>query len=109
MPNGRARLSRITFLTLATVVPIVLFGVGLIVHNTRLERSALERGMRDTARALVLALDRDINDVLPALALTAYARREDRDRVLAAGFDHGIAKPVEPADLVREVARLAGR
>jgi CheY-like chemotaxis protein len=47
--------------------------------------------------------------VLPALALTAYARLEDRDRALAAGFDHYIAKPVEPAELVREVARLAGR
>jgi CheY-like chemotaxis protein len=47
--------------------------------------------------------------VLPALALTAYARPEDRDRALAAGFDHYIAKPVEPAELVREVARLAGR
>jgi signal transduction histidine kinase len=50
-------------LTLATVVPAVLFAVGLIVYHTRLERSSLERGMRDTARALALALDRDVNDI----------------------------------------------
>ena len=50
-------------LTLATVVPVVLFAVGLIVYHTRLERLSLERGMRDTARALALALDRDINDI----------------------------------------------
>ena len=50
-------------LTLATVVPAVLFAVGLIVYHTRLDRSSLERGMRDTARALTLALDRDVNDI----------------------------------------------
>ena len=50
-------------LTLATVVPAVLFAVGLIVYHTRLDRSSLERGMRDTARALALALDRDVNDI----------------------------------------------
>jgi CheY-like chemotaxis protein len=46
---------------------------------------------------------------IPALAPTAYARPEDRERALAAGFDLHLAKPVEPADLVRAVARLAGR
>jgi hypothetical protein len=40
------------FLTLATVVPIVMFGVGLIVYHTRLERSALERGMSRRAERL---------------------------------------------------------
>ena len=46
---------------------------------------------------------------ISALALTAYARPEDRARALAAGFDLHLAKPVEPADLVRTVAHLAGR
>jgi signal transduction histidine kinase len=44
---------------------------------------------------------------IPALALTAYARSEDRHRALAAGFSAHLAKPVEPADLVGAVARLA--
>ena len=46
---------------------------------------------------------------LPAIALTALASVEDRDRALAAGFDVHLAKPAEPAELVGAVARLAGR
>jgi len=45
----------------------------------------------------------------PALALTAYARDEDRARAEAAGFQAHLAKPVEPKALVEAVARLAGR
>jgi signal transduction histidine kinase/ActR/RegA family two-component response regulator len=46
---------------------------------------------------------------LPAIALTAFARSEDRTRALRAGFLHHIAKPVEPADLVTTVASVVGR
>jgi len=44
---------------------------------------------------------------LPAVAVTAFARREDRDRALDAGFDLHMPKPVEPAELVSAVASLA--
>ncbi len=44
---------------------------------------------------------------IPALALTAYAREEDRRRALEAGFQTYVAKPVEPDTLVRMVAELA--
>jgi CheY-like chemotaxis protein len=44
---------------------------------------------------------------VPALALTAYARAEDRDRALTAGFQMHLAKPVEPHQLLEAVARLA--
>jgi PAS domain S-box-containing protein len=43
---------------------------------------------------------------LPAIALTAYARPEDRMRALAAGFETHVAKPVEPNELVAVVARF---
>jgi signal transduction histidine kinase/CheY-like chemotaxis protein len=46
---------------------------------------------------------------LPAIALTAYARNEDRTRALEAGFDAHLAKPIEPDVLVAAVARSAGR
>lgn len=46
---------------------------------------------------------------LPAAALTAYARSEDRLRALRAGFQMHLAKPVEPAELVVTVAVLAKR
>ena len=47
--------------------------------------------------------------VTPAVALTAYARSQDRERALAAGFQLHLAKPVEPDDLVLAVAQMAGR
>jgi len=46
---------------------------------------------------------------LPALALTAYGRPEDRRRTLAAGFNLHLAKPIDPSELVLAVANLAGR
>jgi CheY-like chemotaxis protein len=46
---------------------------------------------------------------LPAIALTAYVSRDDRERSLAAGFDAHIPKPVEPRTLVAAVAALAHR
>lgn len=46
---------------------------------------------------------------VPAAALTAYARPEDRDRALGSGFQQHLAKPLDPAELVATVARLAGR
>jgi PAS domain S-box-containing protein len=45
----------------------------------------------------------------PSAALTAYARVEDRMKVLRAGFQIHIPKPVEPAELITVVANLAGR
>jgi signal transduction histidine kinase len=46
---------------------------------------------------------------LPAVALTAHVRIEDRDRALAAGYDEHLSKPVEAPELVRVVASLAAR
>jgi signal transduction histidine kinase/DNA-binding response OmpR family regulator len=46
---------------------------------------------------------------LPALALTAYARKEDRLRAFAAGFQMHATKPIEPTELVAAVASLARR
>ncbi len=46
---------------------------------------------------------------LPAIALTAYAREEDRVQACAAGFQHHLAKPIEPSELVMLVTNLSGR
>ena len=43
---------------------------------------------------------------LPFIAVTAYARADARDQILAAGFRRHLAKPVEPADLITTVATL---
>jgi PAS domain S-box-containing protein len=46
---------------------------------------------------------------VPAAALTAYARAEDRMKVLQAGFQMHLAKPVDPAELIVAVASLVKR
>jgi signal transduction histidine kinase len=43
---------------------------------------------------------------MPAIALTAYARGEDQSRAVAAGFQRHVAKPVQPAVLVRAIAEV---
>jgi CheY-like chemotaxis protein len=57
----------------------------------------------------VRALGPDNGGSIPALALTAYARAEDRVRAILAGFQMHIAKPVEPVELITMVASLSGR
>jgi two-component system CheB/CheR fusion protein len=47
--------------------------------------------------------------LVPALALTAYVRREDFAKALASGFELHVAKPAAPAELVRKLATLVGR
>jgi CheY-like chemotaxis protein len=46
---------------------------------------------------------------IPAVALTAYARGEDREAALSAGFQSHLAKPVEPSELVAVVVSVARR
>jgi PAS domain S-box-containing protein len=46
---------------------------------------------------------------IPAVALTAYGRPEDRVRTLSAGYSMHVAKPVDPVELGVIVANLAGR
>jgi CheY-like chemotaxis protein len=56
----------------------------------------------------IRSMPRDGRPRLSAIALTAYARPEDRLKSLLAGFDVHIAKPVDPLALATVVARLAG-
>src|SRR5204862_3438744 len=58
-----------------------------------------------TIRALGPARGWDV----PAVALTAYARADDRTRAMLAGFQQHLHKPVDPAELITVVAALANR
>lgn len=55
----------------------------------------------------VRALDSANGGDIPAIALTAYARVEDRLKVLGTGFQMHISKPIEPSELVAVVASVA--
>jgi hypothetical protein len=52
---------------------------------------------------------RAVQPEIPAAAVTAFARAEDREAALAAGFQLHVAKPVEPATLARVVESLVRR
>jgi CheY-like chemotaxis protein len=46
---------------------------------------------------------------IPAAALTAYARSDDRTKALRSGFQLHLAKPVDPGELMAAMAALAKR
>jgi len=54
----------------------------------------------------VRALNPEEGGQIPAIALTAYAKEEDRQQTLAAGFQEHLPKPVEPTKLVTVIAKL---
>jgi CheY-like chemotaxis protein len=54
-------------------------------------------------------LPADVLPQVPVVAATAYGREHSRTRVLAAGFTEHLQKPVDPEELCRVVAKLAGR
>jgi PAS domain S-box-containing protein len=45
----------------------------------------------------------------PAIALTGYASRKDRERALNTGYQQHMAKPIEQADMIKAIAALVGR
>ncbi|WP_269149086.1 ATP-binding protein [Corallococcus macrosporus] len=66
-----------------------------------------EDGYRFITR--VRALPPEQGGAIPAVALTAYTRMEDRTRALLAGFDTHVPKPIEPVELMAVIASMATR
>ena len=66
-------------------------------------------GLPDGDGFALLKRVRESNRDLPAVAVTAYASRQDVAKALAAGFQAHVAKPVESGELLALVASLAGR
>ena len=57
----------------------------------------------------VRSLENSDKQDIPAVAITAYAKDEDRERALSSGFQIYLAKPIELTELVSVVARAARR
>ncbi|HEX9919205.1 MAG TPA: ATP-binding protein, partial [Pyrinomonadaceae bacterium] len=83
------------------------------IERTRADVLITDIGMPEEDGFSLLARIRELpperGGGIPAAALTAYARSEDRVRALRAGFQMHVTKPVEPAELITVVANLAGR
>jgi CheY-like chemotaxis protein len=83
------------------------------VERTKPHVVVLDIGMPDMDGFEVVARIRASEDPLvrnvPAAALTAFARSEDRTKALRSGFEMHLAKPVDPGELVASVATLARR
>jgi len=62
----------------------------------------------DLMKRIRQSRDSSVRDI-PAAALTAYARVEDRVQALQSGFQMHLAKPVDPAELIIAIAALAKR
>jgi PAS domain S-box-containing protein len=103
---------------------LALAGAEVRACGTAREALALVRGWRPDALVSDIAmpaedgywligrvrgLPPEQGGATPALALTAYVRMEDRLRVLAAGFQLYIPKPIDPDEFLAVVAQLTGR
>jgi len=97
----------------------VLEGEGATVLSASTAQEAIDRATAVRPDVLVADLSlpgqdgyellrqlRQMMPQIPALALTAYARATDRDRVLAAGFQKHVVKPVDPQELLQSIAEL---
>jgi CheY-like chemotaxis protein len=109
-----------------TLVTEVLRRVGATVEGSRSAAHAFDRFVAAPPDILISdiempgedgyalmrrirALDPASGGRVPAIALTAYGRREDRLHAITAGFSMHVPKPVDPAELVTLVASLALR
>jgi PAS domain S-box-containing protein len=104
----------------------ILEAVGATVTTATSSRAALEVVATDRPDVLVADLGMPVMDGfefiqqlraspntaarnIPAAALTAYARSEDRAKALKSGFEMHLAKPIDPAELIAAVNALARR
>ncbi|AUH53572.1 response regulator [Chromobacterium sp. ATCC 53434] len=62
----------------------------------------------DGITAVAILKDDPLTRAIPVAALTACAMRGDRERMLAAGFDSYIEKPIDFVSFVAEIGRLVG-
>jgi two-component system cell cycle response regulator DivK len=63
----------------------------------------------DGIAAVAILKDDPLTHAIPVVALTAYVMKGDRERLLAAGFDGYIEKPIDYDLFVAEIGRLTGQ
>jgi CheY-like chemotaxis protein len=104
-------------LILIAVIPLVISAVVLVARQSELQREAFERSLLQTALALSVAVNRQLNTYQVMLETLAQSEDLDRGRMqpfhefLSAdidrtrsrevGFDRHLVKPVDPEELLR--------
>ena len=106
------------------VLAVLLQKLGALVEAVASAREACERVAQRRPDVMVsdigmpdedgYALIRRVREMggerkLPAIALSAYARQQDAEAAIGAGYDHHLSKPVAPADLVRAIKGVIGQ
>jgi CheY-like chemotaxis protein len=66
----------------------------------------MDLGLPDTDGFELLQIVRSKTPAMPAVAVTGYARLDDRARALAAGFRAHLSKPIDPAAFIRALAAV---
>jgi signal transduction histidine kinase/ActR/RegA family two-component response regulator len=104
------------------VLRATFVGAGAVVETANSAETALRRfaesrpdvivsdiGMPDVDGYMFIQRVRGLAGaaLVPAVALTAYVRREDVERALAAGFQAHVAKPVDPVEVLKVVGQIA--
>jgi signal transduction histidine kinase len=79
------------------------------LHTTAVDVMVSDIAMAEESGYTMMETLRAEGVMLPSLALTGYARREDADRAYAAGFDVHLPKPVDPTVLVTVLAAMTRR
>jgi hypothetical protein len=101
--------TQLVLLVLAVVLPLLVLAAVMFLRDVQFQRAALERGMKDTARALSLALDREVGKlhaVLETLAVSPSLDSRDfkpstsllYERLSNARFQDCPLRPLGPAD-----------
>jgi signal transduction histidine kinase/CheY-like chemotaxis protein len=113
-PDARDLIARVLEDAAAVVVSAASADEAIgLVESERPDVLVSDIGMPDTDGYELLRRVRGLGPErggrLPAIALTAFARTEDRTRALRAGFVAHVCKPVGASELVATVASVAGR
>lgn len=80
-----------------------------VISNQKPDVLVSDVGMPDEDGYSLIRKVRALEIDIPAVALTAFTRAQDRMRALAAGFQNHVSKPVEPDELATVIASLTGR